>query len=395
MQDNDSLLSKAIAFAANAHCGAKRKGTDVPYILHPLEAAAITGTMTQDREALAAAVLHDVLEDTPVTIKDLAKEFPGRVCEYVYAVSEDKRTNECAAATWEKRKQETIDAIHRETRLPVLMIELGDKLSNMRAIARDYLIAGDALWERFNQKDKKKHEWYYRSLTEALDTLDVYPAWREMDRLVHEVFSQKEYMNRKEGIFVTNDVLNVIRTRRSIRRFKPEQIKRDELDAILEAATWAPSGSNSQAWLFTAIQNPKALETLRKLVRERVLTWQLPENAYRGKTSTFAGAQREEYSFFHSAPTLIIASNIDYTNTMADCSLALGNMFLAATSLGIGSCWINPIAWMNDDEPVRSYLATLGIPRDRVICGSAAIGYIDGDMPKPPPRKPNTIAIIE
>ena len=122
--------------------------------------------------------------------------------------------------------------------------------------------------------------------------------------------------------------------------------------------------------------------------------WELPQDAYRGKTKTVIRAQREDYSFFYNAPTLIIASNIKYTNAMADCALALGNIFLAATSIGLGSCWINPIAWLTDDDIIREYLTTLGIPRDHVICGSAAIGYIDGEAPKAPRRKPDTVHII-
>lgn len=191
-----------------------------------------------------------------------------------------------------------------------------------------------------------------------------------------------------------NQTIQTILTRRSIRRYKPEQIEQEDLTWILRAATYAPSGSNSQSWLFTAIQDQNALQALAKLVRERIRTWDLPPDAYRGKIKTVQRAQRDDYSFFYNAPTLIIASNIKYTNAMADCALALGNICIAATSLGLGSCWINPIAWLTDDAMVRDYLATLGIPRDHVICGSAAVGFIDGDAPKAPARKPDTVHII-
>lgn len=85
------LLDKAIVFAINAHKGQFRKGTDIPYILHPLEAATIVGTMTTDDEIIVGAVLHDVVEDTNTTIEEIRKLFGERVAEFVASESEDKR----------------------------------------------------------------------------------------------------------------------------------------------------------------------------------------------------------------------------------------------------------------------------------------------------------------
>jgi nitroreductase len=195
---------------------------------------------------------------------------------------------------------------------------------------------------------------------------------------------------------MTNEILECIKERRSIRKYKETQIRDDDLSLILEAATYAPSGSNSQSWLFTAIQSHEILQTLNELVRLAILKWELAEDEYPAKIGVQKAAQNKDFHYYYHAPTLIIASNVPhYANAMADCSLALQNIFLAAHSLGLGSCWINPITWVNGDREVREYLATLGIPGEHVICGSAAIGFIDGDRPKAPAKKANTIRIIK
>jgi myo-inositol-1(or 4)-monophosphatase len=189
----ESILDKAIVFAVQAHSGMVRKGTKTPYILHPLEAAAIVATMTDDEEVIAAAVLHDVLEDTPVTVNQLTEEFGQRVTAFVSAESENKREDIPATETWKLRKQETIDALYNEKHPDVKMIALGDKLSNVRAMYRDYQAIGDKLWNRFNQKDKSEHGWYYRSIADATRELSNYPAWKEYAQLVSLVFLEDQF----------------------------------------------------------------------------------------------------------------------------------------------------------------------------------------------------------
>lgn len=182
-----STLNKAIVFATKAHEGQFRKGTNIPYILHPLEAAAIVGTITQDDEILAGAVLHDVIEDTNTTINEIKDLFGERVAELVASESENKRENEAAESTWKIRKLETLE--HLQTApIDVKIITLGDKLSNMRAINRDYNKIGDELWSRFNQKDKNEHYWYYSSIAQCLAELADYPAFDEYIELVEQTF---------------------------------------------------------------------------------------------------------------------------------------------------------------------------------------------------------------
>ncbi|MDR3209994.1 MAG: nitroreductase family protein [Oscillospiraceae bacterium] len=190
-----------------------------------------------------------------------------------------------------------------------------------------------------------------------------------------------------------NPVLDAIRLRRSTRQFTEEQLTRAELDTLLDAAIWAPSGGNTQTWLFTAIQNPEVLLRLNELVRAAFRTY-VPDDDYPGKLGAKSYSQTEGYSFCHRAPTLIIASNVpSYENAMADAALALENIFLTAQSLGLGSCYINQLHWLRADLPLRAYLASLGIPAEHTICSSAALGHIKTPSPAPA-RKPGTVNII-
>jgi nitroreductase len=192
---------------------------------------------------------------------------------------------------------------------------------------------------------------------------------------------------------INNEILRNIRARRSTRKFTDVQISPEQLDALLEAAIWAPSGGNNQSWLFTAIQSKDVLDKLNGVVREGFGRY-VPDDDYPGKQGVKEYAKRDDFNFYHHAPTLIIASNKPgYENAMADCALALQNIFLAAQSLGLGSCYINQLFWLRRDKSVREYLAELGVPLEHTICSSAAIGYI-GKESAAPPRKDGTVNIV-
>ena len=192
-----------------------------------------------------------------------------------------------------------------------------------------------------------------------------------------------------------NRVLAAIKARRSIRKYQDHPVSSEALDAILDAATYAPSGSNSQSWLFTAIQNKMVLEELNVVVKKALIAMTLEENPYPAQAAAQKNALKEEYNFYYRAPTLIIVSNIaTYVNAIADCSVALQNIFLTAHSFGIGSCWINQLTWTTNDVALREFLFKLGIPKEHCICGAAALGYIAGDTPPTPQRKENTIHVI-
>lgn len=186
MEDAD-ILDKAIIFATNAHSGSCRKGTNLPYIIHPMEVAAIVSTMTDSKAVIAAAVLHDTVEDTNATIDDIRREFGDEVAELVSSESENKRENLPSSDTWKIRKQETVNRLKNESSKEAKMIALGDKLSNIRAIWRDYNTIGDKLWERFNQNDPHEILWYYGAVAESLADLKDELAYKEYVKLVNEM----------------------------------------------------------------------------------------------------------------------------------------------------------------------------------------------------------------
>ena len=182
-----TLLDRAIVFAVRAHAGTERRGKGFPYIVHPMEAVEIVATMTPDQELLAAAVLHDTVEDTDVTIEQIRTEFGERVASFVAAESDEPHQRPDSVENWRARKQAAIDRLARAS-LDAKMVALGDKLSNMRAIARDYAQQGDALWNIFHAKDPKDHEWHYRGLAASLSELRDTFAYKEFESLINQVF---------------------------------------------------------------------------------------------------------------------------------------------------------------------------------------------------------------
>ena len=186
------LVSEAIAFAVKAHDGMRRKKSEAPYILHPMEAAVIVGTMTDDQNLIAAAVLHDVVEDAGITIEEIEEKFGKRVRELVASETEDKRVELPPEATWRIRKEESLAVLQNAEDIAVLMVWLGDKLANMRAIYRDFKVEGEAMWQRFNQKDASEQAWYYRSIAKLTARLSHTSAWLEYKTLTELVFGKGE-----------------------------------------------------------------------------------------------------------------------------------------------------------------------------------------------------------
>ncbi len=183
------IEEKAIIYAAEAHRGTCRKGSGLPYIVHPMEVMMLCSEMTDDSEVVAAAALHDVVEDTDRTLDDVEKAFGARIATLVGFESENKREDQPKEATWKIRKQENLE---RERTAPVeaRMIMLADKVSNMRATAADFSKRGEAIWEKFNMKDPVEQEWYYRSVADVLSDLSEMPQYQEYLKLLEQVFSK-------------------------------------------------------------------------------------------------------------------------------------------------------------------------------------------------------------
>lgn len=190
--DHGATLEDAVAFAAAAHRGQRRKGSGTPYIVHPMEVAAICARLTDDQDVIIAGVLHDVVEDTPVGLDEVRERFGPRVASIVAGESEDKQEGKPARDTWRQRKQATIDHMHSTEEPGERIVCLADKLSNMRSMLHDFAALGDGLWSRFNVSDPRQQGWYYRTLGEALrPQLGDTHEWREYDVLVREVFGEE------------------------------------------------------------------------------------------------------------------------------------------------------------------------------------------------------------
>ena len=184
-----SLLDRAIIFAVRAHAGTERRGKGFPYLVHPMEAVEIVATMTRDQELLAAAALHDTVEDTDTTVDQIREAFGDRIASLVASESDTLPEGVSEADSWHARKQTAIDRLARAS-YDAKIVALGDKLSNMRAIARDYAQQGDALWNLFHAKDPKDHEWHYRGLADALSELRDTFAYKEFENLINQVFGE-------------------------------------------------------------------------------------------------------------------------------------------------------------------------------------------------------------
>ena len=185
---DSTLLDKAIIFAVRAHHNTERRGKGFPYIVHPMEAVEIVATITTDQELLAAAALHDTIEDTDVTVEDIRREFGLRVAELVHAESDQFTDGVSEEDSWHDRKQAAIDRLAAASH-EAKIVAMGDKLSNMRAIWRDYQTKGDELWQIFHVKDKASHEWHYRGLADSLSELSDTFAYQEFVALINQVFN--------------------------------------------------------------------------------------------------------------------------------------------------------------------------------------------------------------
>ena len=186
------IVSEAIVFSTRAHDGMRRRRSDAPYVLHPMEVGAIVGTMTDNQEVIAAGVLHDVVEDAGITIEEIGENFGARVMELVASETENKREDLPAEQTWRIRKEESLDKLKDTDDIEVMMLWIGDKLSNIRAIYRDFTVEGNAVWEKFHQSDIKAQAWYYRSILKYTERLSYTLAWTEYKTIVEKLFGAED-----------------------------------------------------------------------------------------------------------------------------------------------------------------------------------------------------------
>jgi len=184
-----------------------------------------------------------------------------------------------------------------------------------------------------------------------------------------------------------NPVMQNMYDRTSIRKYESTPLSRDVIDELLKAAVQAPCGGNTQFWKFLVLESDEAKYRLNLAVRDGMRDLVLGENPYKSKVNGKRAAQNDDYCcFFHAPAWIVIANQKTHPNAMADCSLAVSNLMHAATSMGLGTCWVNQVPWTQDDPRVAEVLRDFGLPEDYVVCVSVAVG-IPAHAPKKPERK--------
>ena len=174
---------------------------------------------------------------------------------------------------------------------------------------------------------------------------------------------------------MANETLSVLQQRRSIRSYRAEQIKPEELDAILEAGTWAPSAMGKQTAVMVVVQDAETLSRMSALNAEIM--------------------GRPGMDPFYGAPTcVVVLGDAREGNWLQDGSLVMGNLMIAAESLGVGSCWVNRALELFDKPEGKELLKKWGLPESYRGVATCLLGYISGEKPAPKPRKDNYIVRV-
>lgn len=181
-----------------------------------------------------------------------------------------------------------------------------------------------------------------------------------------------------------NEVLEAIRKRRSVRLFKPEQITRSELDAIINAGLWAPSSHNTQPWHLTVIQDAAMIKQLSDQTKQALRTSGVEQ------VQKYANSDR---SLLYDAPTVIVVagSQGDSFEPIVDCAAAIQNMLVAAESLGIGSCWIGLVRFFFDTDAGKKFVP---LPESYVPYYAVCLGYKQISNGQGPQRKPGLVNFL-
>lgn len=172
-----------------------------------------------------------------------------------------------------------------------------------------------------------------------------------------------------------NAIIQNMLDRHSCRSFTAQPVEAEKIDDLITAAVWAPSGMNRQTWHFTVITNPEKIQQLAAAVRK-------------------ADNRPDNYNFYAPTVFFIVSGERDNRNSMLDGSAAIENVLLAATSLGLGSCWINQVRDVCDDPAVRALLTEYGVPENHIVNACASIGYAAAPA-NVHERAENTVSIVK
>lgn len=177
------------------------------------------------------------------------------------------------------------------------------------------------------------------------------------------------------------EALEAILTRRSTRRYDGRMPERQLIEKVIEAGRYAPSGSNSQQTHFFVFTDKVHLDELAEIVQAEFAKMEYSEDMYISMRNSITASKKGGYVFHYGAPILIVAANRkNYGNAMADSACALENMMIAANALDLGSCWINQLHWLDENEAVRAYMACFGLTDEETITGGLILGYPEGEL---------------
>mgnify|MGYP002621017687 CR=1 FL=1 len=171
------------------------------------------------------------------------------------------------------------------------------------------------------------------------------------------------------------ELLTLMETRRSIRKFEPDMVPKDVIDQIIKAGTYAATGMNKQSPIIIAVTNKEMRDKLSRLNAEIMGTNSDP---------------------FYGAPVvLIVLADKNWVNRVYDGSLVMGNLMLAAHDLGIGSCWIHRAKEEFESDWGKNFLKSLSVEGEYEGIGHCALGYVDGEYPAAPARKENRVFYVK
>ena len=253
------MISKAIETALKAHEGEPRKGTEIPYVTHPLAVGIILAKAGCTDEAVTAGILHDTVENTHISLDDVRVKFGAKVAAIVQGCSEPDR-----GATWEERKLHTIEYLKRAP-LDIKFVALADKLHNISSMASDYAEVGEELWDRFNASEENQR-WYYEGLVVALhdDNADkAYVALHtDFATTVEQVFGapepKEEKLSAKPFVLMPKPSGKPISKRQTpAQKRRLESIKR--LSSTGRSRRRGDPRNVSPVWLKRAIRQQKEL----------------------------------------------------------------------------------------------------------------------------------------
>ena len=193
------------------------------------------------------------------------------------------------------------------------------------------------------------------------------------------------------------EALEAIKTRRSTRRYSDQIPERELIEKVIESGRYAPSGGNSQTTHLIVFTDKVMLTELADIVREEFAKMEIVEGMYGSLKASITASKRGDYIFHYNAPVFIVVANKKgYGNAMADSACALENMMIAANALDVGSCWINQLHWLDENERIRGYLSDFGLAADETITGGLILGYpAEGELNREPlERKGNPVTWV-